>query len=90
MTSYSLSSKSYKYWLTIRKSKRIKVFISVDMESIVGVVSLKHIISDSKEYERARKRMTLEVKAAVEAAKENGAEKIVVANPYGNMINILI
>ena len=60
------------------------------MEGIVGVVSLKHVISDSKEYERARKWMTLEVKAAVEAAKEYGAEKIVVANPHGSMINILI
>lgn len=68
----------------------MRVFISVDMEGIVGVVSLKHVISDSKEYERARKWMTLEVKAAVEALQETGAEKIVVADSHGSMINLLI
>jgi len=60
------------------------------LEGIVGVVSLKHVISDSKEYERARKWMTLEVKAAVEAAKEYGVKKIVVADSHGTMINLLI
>jgi len=68
----------------------VKVFVSVDMEGIVGVVSLKHVVSDSKEYERARKWMTLEVKAAVESLREAGAEKIVVADSHGSMINLLI
>ncbi|MHA1589574.1 MAG: M55 family metallopeptidase [Candidatus Njordarchaeales archaeon] len=66
------------------------MYISVDMEGIGGVVSLGHVLSGSKEYERFRKWLTEEVLAVIEGAKEGGASKITVADSHGGMTNILI
>lgn len=68
----------------------MKVYISVDMEGIGGVVSLSHVLSGSKEYERFRKWLTEEVLAVIEGAREAGATKITVADSHGGMTNILI
>jgi len=60
------------------------------MEGIGGVVSLSHVLSGSKEYERFRKWLTEEVLAVIEGAREAGATKITVADSHGGMTNILI
>ncbi|MDI3480959.1 MAG: D-amino peptidase [Tepidanaerobacteraceae bacterium] len=68
----------------------MKIFISADMEGISGVVSMEQIEPGARDYERARRMMTREVNAVVEAALECGASEIVVNDSHDNMDNILI
>jgi D-amino peptidase len=68
----------------------IKVFISVDMEGITGVVTPEQLGPAGFEYARAREFMTAEVLAAIQGAKEGGATQFVVADSHGNMQNLLI
>src|SRR5690348_11428351 len=70
--------------------KRLKVFISVDMEGIAGVVTSDQLAPGSFEYERFRGFMTQEVVAAIEGARQAGATDFVVADSHGNMQNLLI
>ncbi len=68
----------------------MKVLLSVDIEGISGVVSVKHGDMDSKEYEDARKRMTGEANAAAVGAYDAGAEQVFVTDGHGKMRNIRI
>jgi len=68
----------------------VKVFISCDIEGISGVVHGDHCGSKGKDYDRARALMTGEVNAAIEAALEVGATKVVVNDSHGSMRNIII
>ncbi|HHW02435.1 MAG TPA: M55 family metallopeptidase [Thermoanaerobacterales bacterium] len=68
----------------------MKIFISADMEGISGVVSMDQINPGARDYERARRMMTREVNAVIEAALEYGATEIVVNDSHDNMDNILI
>ncbi len=68
----------------------MKVLISVDMEGIAGVVTMDHVMSDQKEYERFRKLMTAEANAAIEGALAGGATEVVVNDSHGSMTNLLI
>jgi len=70
--------------------RTMKVFISVDMEGIAGVVTSEQLGPSGFEYQRAREWMTLEALAAVEGAKEAGATEIVIADSHGNGQNLLI
>ena len=70
--------------------RKLKVFISVDMEGVAGVVTADQLFPASFEYERFRRFMTLEALAAVEGARDAGATEIVVADAHGNMQNLLI
>jgi D-amino peptidase len=71
-------------------SKKMKVYISVDMEGVAGVVTPDQLIPGGFEYERARKFMTAEAVAAVNAANTAGASEIVVSDSHGNGENLLI
>ncbi|WP_213974139.1 M55 family metallopeptidase [Tepidanaerobacter acetatoxydans] len=68
----------------------MKIYISTDMEGISGITSMHQINSGAREYERARRMMTREVNAVIEAAFENGAKDIVINDAHGDMDNILI
>src|SRR6266700_5805244 len=68
----------------------LKVFISVDMEGIAGVVTADQLGPGGFEYERFRKFMTDEALAAVKGAKEAGATELVVADSHGNGESLLI
>ena len=68
----------------------VKVFISVDMEGITGVVTSDQLGPTGFEYERFRGFMTAEVLAAIQGAREAGATEFVVADSHGNMQNLLI
>ena len=68
----------------------IKVFISVDMEGIGGVVTSEQLGPTGFEYTRFREFMTAEALAAIEGAREAGATEFVVADAHGNMQNLLI
>ena len=66
----------------------MKVFISVDMEGISGIVASEET-GGSGDYAEARKTMTLEANAAVEGALAAGAKEIVVNDSHGGGQNIL-
>lgn len=68
----------------------MKIYISADMEGISGVVSMQQTEPGNSEYERARRMMTKEVNAVIEAAFDNGAKEVVVNDSHNNMDNILI
>jgi D-amino peptidase len=68
----------------------LKVFISVDMEGIAGVVTADQLSPAGFEYERFRKFMTDEAVAAVKGAREAGATEVVVADAHGNGESLLV
>ena len=72
------------------QAKKMKIYISADMEGIVGVVTNEQLGPQGFEYNRAREFMTAEVNAAIEAAFQAGATEIVVSDSHGNGQNLLI
>ncbi len=72
------------------QEKRLKIYISADMEGVVGVVTGEQLGPQGFEYQRFREFMTQEVNAAIEAAFEAGATEIVVSDSHGNGQNLLI
>lgn len=68
----------------------LKVYISVDMEGIAGVVTADQLGPEGFEYERFRHFMTNETLAAVRAAKAAGATDILIADSHGNGESLLI
>jgi D-amino peptidase len=68
----------------------LKVFISVDMEGISGVVSRSDDVSRSgQDYEYFRTIMTKETNAAIEGALAAGATEILVRDSHGSARNLL-
>ena len=67
-----------------------KIFISVDMEGIAGVVQPSQLGPDGFEYQRAREWMTGEVNAAIQGARGAGPAEIVVCDSHGNGQSLLI
>src|SRR5438132_9201507 len=68
---------------------KLKIYISVDMEGIAGVVTSDQLGPTGFEYERFRRFMTNEALTAVQAAKDSGATEIVVSDSHGNGENLL-
>jgi len=66
-----------------------KVFISVDMEGIWGVVHANQTSPDSPEYGAARKWMAEDVNAVVDGLLAAGAGLVVVNDSHGSMRNII-
>ncbi len=73
------------------QTKPLRVFISVDMEGIAGVVNPAQLGPGAAgfEYEKFRKEMTAEVNAAIEGAIAAGATAITVADSHGNGLSVL-
>lgn len=68
----------------------MKLFLSVDMEGISGIVDNSYINPDAGvNYQRGRKFMTDDANAVIEAAFDAGATEIVVADSHNTMNNIL-
>jgi D-amino peptidase len=67
----------------------LKVFISVDMEGLAGVVSGSECSSRGPDYDYFRKIMTKETNAAIEGALMAGAAEIVVRDGHGAKTNII-
>lgn len=68
----------------------MKVFLSVDMEGISGIVDNTYINPDAGvNYQRGRQFMTDDANAVIEAAIEAGATEILVADSHNTMNNIL-
>lgn len=70
--------------------KGLKLYISADMEGVVGVVTSDQLGPDGFEYERYRGFMTAEVNACIEAARAAGATEFLVSDSHGNGENLLI
>lgn len=70
--------------------QKLKVYISVDMEGVVGTVTDDQLGPGGFEYPRFREFMTQEALAAVNAARASGATEILVSDSHGNMENLLI
>jgi D-amino peptidase len=68
----------------------LKVYISVDMEGIAGVVTADQLGPEGFEYERFRRFMTDEALAAVRAATAAGATEVVVSDSHGNGESLLL
>ena len=69
---------------------KLKVYVSVDMEGVAGVVTGDQLAPGGFEYERFRRFMTDETLAAIRAAKEARATEVVVSDSHGNGENLLI
>lgn len=74
----------------VAQQSGLKVFISADMEGVVGAATGEQLGPSGFEYSRFRDLMTSEVLAAIEGARAAGATEIVVADSHGNMQNILL
>ncbi|HIQ05828.1 MAG TPA: peptidase M55, partial [Anaerolineae bacterium] len=68
----------------------MKVYISIDMEGIAGVVNSEQGRMGNPEYERARRLMTGEANAAIQGALAGGADGVLVNDSHGGMRNLLI
>lgn len=69
--------------------KGLKVFISVDMEGISGVVTSEECSRSGSDYSYFRKVMTQDANAAVKGAVAAGATEIWVRDSHGSARNIL-
>ena len=66
-----------------------KVYISVDMEGISGVVGDDQTSAGGAEYNRSRKLMAEDANAAIRGAFEGGATQVVVNDSHGSQRNLL-
>ena len=67
----------------------MKIFISVDIEGVAGVVVPSHGQPGNLEYEDARRLMTEEANASIAGAFDGGALEVLVNDSHGPMINLL-
>lgn len=68
----------------------MKLYISVDMEGITGLVDHTHVDSSKHNYERSRKIMTQEANYVITKAFETGCEEVIVNDSHSKMNNLLI
>src|SRR5262245_47396140 len=72
------------------QNRPMKIYISADMEGIVGVVTNEQLGPQGFEYARFREFITQEVNAAIQGAFDAGASEVVVSDSHGNGQNLLI
>jgi len=75
-------------FVAAQQKPALKVFISVDMEGISGIVHGDQTTPGTAEYAAGRKWMAQDVNAAVEGALEAGATEVVINDSHGSMRNI--
>jgi D-amino peptidase len=61
----------------------MKVFLSVDMEGISGLVRWADVVTQGIDFARNRRFMTLDANAAIDGAFEGGASEVVVEENHG-------
>jgi D-amino peptidase len=67
----------------------VKVFISIDMEGLAGVVSSSDVSATGPDYTHFRKIMAEEANAAIDGAFRAGATEVVVRDSHGAKQNLL-
>jgi D-amino peptidase len=65
------------------------VFVSIDMEGVAGVATIRQVWRGSDDYPESRRLMTEEANAAVAGAIDGGAGRVVVNDSHGDMANLL-
>lgn len=68
----------------------MKIYLSVDMEGIVGLPDHTYVDSSKHNYERARRIMTAETNDIIQAAMDAGAEYVLVNDSHSKMNNLLV
>lgn len=68
----------------------MKVYISVDIEGVSGVVNAVQGTPGNPEYELARKLMTAEANAAILGVRAAGATEVLVNDSHNTMRNLLV
>jgi D-amino peptidase len=70
----------------------MKVFVSVDMEGISGLVRWADVITEGIDYPRNRRFLTQDANAAVEGAFDGGASEVIVEENHGvqELCNLLM
>lgn len=71
-------------------AQKLKVFISVDMEGITGLVHGDQVGRGGSDYQMARRWMTEEANAAIQGALDAGATEVVVNDSHGDMRNLIL
>jgi len=71
-----------------RETQKLKVYISVDMEGICGVVAVEQTTPGNPEYVAAKKWMADDANAAIDGAFRAGASEVVVNDSHGSQRNI--
>jgi len=72
-----------------RQVARLKVFISVDMEGLAGVVTGPNVSSNGPDYPHFRAIMAAETNAAIDGAFRGGATEVLVRDSHGSKENLL-
>lgn len=72
------------------QKKGYKIYISGDMEGVVGAVTEEQLGPEGFEYEKFREFYTNEIIAAIKGARKAGASEIVISDSHGNGQNLLI
>jgi D-amino peptidase len=67
----------------------VDVFISIDMEGIAGITTLRQTYRGTDDYTWARELMTEEANAAITGAFEAGIDRVVVSDSHADMGNLL-
>ena len=75
---------------TAQDGDGLHIYISADMEGVVGAVTGEQLGPGGFEYQRFREFMTSEVNAIIEGALDAGATEIVVSDSHGNGQNLLL
>ena len=70
-------------------AKKLKVFISVDMEGVAGLINWDETSQGGPDYQLFRQLMTAEANAAINGARLAGATEIVVRDAHDSAHNIL-
>jgi D-amino peptidase len=73
---------------TTAQERKLKVYISADMEGVGGVSSDLQVLTNEREYEKFRQLMTREVNAAISGAYDAGASEVLVSDSHGDSQNI--
>ncbi|MEX2355709.1 MAG: M55 family metallopeptidase [Thermaerobacterales bacterium] len=62
----------------------MKIYISVDMEGVAGIVDRAQGSAGGMDYGRGRQLMTLEAASAAQAALDAGADEVVISDSHGS------
>lgn len=72
----------------IRGVKTMRVYISVDLEGINGIVAPEQVLPEYEDYKDTKKLVTAEVCEAISGASEAGASEIIVNDSHHTMRNV--
>ncbi len=68
----------------------LKLYISCDLEGVVGTMTGDHLGPAGWEYQAARRWQTQELLAVIEAARESGVTEILISDSHGNGENLIL